>query len=205
MGSHPVPDTEELLGRAERGDVRARSELLDRHRARLRRMVAVRLDRRLLARVDPSDIVQETLAKADRKLAGYLKQRPVPFYPWLRRLAWEQLVKINEKHLHAGRRSVTIEKGVFPPLPGESALKLADRLVDSGPSPHDRLVRAEMKARAIEALAELSERDREILVLLYLEQLSNRDVAELLGVSDAVVRQRHGRALERLARMMKEQ
>src|SRR5258708_4139863 len=98
MASHPVPDTAELLEPAERGDSRARSELLDRHRARLRRMVAVRLDRRLLARVDPSDIVQETLARADRKLAGYLTKRPVAFYPWLRRLAWEQLVKINEKH-----------------------------------------------------------------------------------------------------------
>src|SRR5579872_5226230 len=106
MPRHDVPETDQLLGRAAAGDRRARSELLHRHRARLRRMVAVRLDRRILPRVDPSDVVQEALAEADQKLSAYLRQRPVPFYPWLRRLAWEQLVRLHERHLRAGRRSV---------------------------------------------------------------------------------------------------
>ena len=78
MPAHP-PDTEELLQRAGDGDPSARQQLLSRHRDRLRRMVAVRLDPRLAARVDPSDVVQEALMVADQKLGAYLKDRPVPF------------------------------------------------------------------------------------------------------------------------------
>ena len=59
----------------------------DRYRDRLRRLVAVRLDPRLAARADASDVVQEALADAARKLDGYLRDRPIPFYPWLRQLA----------------------------------------------------------------------------------------------------------------------
>ena len=83
------PDTDQLLDRAAQGDDRARQQLLARHRRQLRRMVATHLDRRLAARVDASDVVQEALADAARKLDGYLRERPLPFYPWLRRLAWE--------------------------------------------------------------------------------------------------------------------
>jgi RNA polymerase sigma-70 factor, ECF subfamily len=80
-------DTEELIDRAKGGDDSARQQLLARHRERLRRMVVVRLDGRLAARVDPSDVVQEALLDAAGKLSGYLREPAVPFYPWLRRLA----------------------------------------------------------------------------------------------------------------------
>src|SRR5207248_2646216 len=88
-------ETEELLARARRGDDSARQTLLARHRDRLGRMVAVRLDRRVAPRVDPSDVVQEALFEADRRLPEYLREHPLPFYPWLRRIAWERLVKIH--------------------------------------------------------------------------------------------------------------
>jgi RNA polymerase sigma-70 factor (ECF subfamily) len=81
------PDTEELLARAANGDASAGQNVLQRHRDRLRHMVAVRLDRRLAARIDPSDVVQEALADAGRKLSAYLRDRQLAFYPWLRRLA----------------------------------------------------------------------------------------------------------------------
>src|SRR5262245_26226401 len=103
-------DTEELLNRVGQGDGDARQRLLTRHRRRLRQMLTVRLDRRLAARVDPSDIVQEALAEAARSLDDYLRDRPVPFYPWLRRFAWERLVEVNRRHLQARRRSVAREE-----------------------------------------------------------------------------------------------
>src|SRR5437867_2294662 len=106
MGSTGV-DTEELLDRVGRGDGAARQQLLTRHRRRLRRMIAVRMDRRMAARVDPSDVVQETLAEADTKLPGYLRSRPLPFYPWLRQLAIERLIDLHRRHIQARKRSVT--------------------------------------------------------------------------------------------------
>src|SRR6516225_12117126 len=119
------PDTDQLLEKACQGDDPARQQLLARHRRRLHRMVAAHLDRRLAARVDPSDVVQEALDDAARKLDGYLRQRPLPFYPWLRRLAWERLVKLHRRHLRAHRRSVGREEPGLLALPDESALELA--------------------------------------------------------------------------------
>src|SRR5947199_4295375 len=119
------PDTEQLVERAAHGDAAARQQLLTRHRPRLRRMVAVRLDRRLAARVDPSDLVQETLAEAAEDLSDYLRRRPIPFYPWLRQIACQRLIDVHRRHLHAGKRSVTREEP--PALTDQSALELARR------------------------------------------------------------------------------
>ena len=198
MTSAATPDTDELLVRAGGGDPAARSQLLERHRDRLRRMVALRLDRRLLPRLDPSDVVQEALAEAAQKLAGYLRERPVAFYPWVRRLAWEHLVRLHQRHLRAGRRSVVREATPIGELPDESAAQLAGSLVASSLPPDRRLLAAELKSRVMQALSKLSERDREILVLRYLEHLSNGEIAEVLGLTDGAVRTRHTRALDRL-------
>jgi RNA polymerase sigma-70 factor, ECF subfamily len=197
MTAQPL-DTDWLIDQVIRGDVAARQQLLARHRDRLRRMVAVRLDRRVAVRVDPSDVVQETLAAADRKMPEYLRERPLPFYPWLRTIALERVSKIHEQHLRALRRSVTREQPRLECLPDESALTLARMLIDSGPSPSRQLVQEEMRAQVQAALARLREQDREILVMRYLEQLSNKEIAAAIGVSEGAVKMRHLRALTSL-------
>ncbi len=128
----PDSETEELMERAGRGDALARQELLVRHQARLRQMIAVRMDRRLGARLDPSDVVQEVFADACQKLSDYLQRRPLPFYPWLRQLAWERLVKLHQRHIQAQKRSTTREQHDDPELSDESVLALANRLLASG-------------------------------------------------------------------------
>src|SRR5947199_7788084 len=82
------PDTDELLERSAAGDVDARQQVLARHRGRLRRMVAVRLDRRLAPRGAPPAVVQKDLAGRAGKFDGYLATRPFPFYPCLGGMAW---------------------------------------------------------------------------------------------------------------------
>src|SRR5262249_28097057 len=108
MNSHPS-HIDELLRQAGRGADDARQRLLDRYRGRLRQMGAARVDRRLSARVDPSDVVQEALIDASRHLDDYLRDRPLAFYPWLRQFAWERLVALHRRHVLAGKRSVTRE------------------------------------------------------------------------------------------------
>jgi RNA polymerase sigma-70 factor (ECF subfamily) len=195
-------DTEELVERARDGDDNARQALLTRHRQRLCAMVAARLDRRLAARLDPSDIVQEALAEAARKLDDYLRDRPLPFYPWLRQLAWERLVKLHRHHLHTAKRSVRREEPDHLALPDRSGQELAERLMTSGTSPSRRLVRDELRARVQTALARLDESDREVLVLRYLEQLSNQETAAVLGIGEGAAKMRHIRALERLRALL---
>jgi RNA polymerase sigma-70 factor (ECF subfamily) len=199
------PDTELLIEQASRGQATASDQLLMRHRERLRHMVSVRLDRRLAARVDPSDVVQETLAVAARKLPNYLRDRPLPFYPWLRSIAWERVVKLHLRHLKAQRRSVMREESQLPGLPDESVLELANRLIDSGTSPSLRVEKKELRGRVRLALSRLRETDREILVLRYLEQLSNKEIAAALAISEGALKMRHLRALTSLKSIMSEQ
>ena len=190
-------DTEELLRRVAQGDVSAQGALLQRHRDRLRHLIVLRLDRRLRARIDPSDVIQETLAEAAQKLADYIRNRPLPFYPWLRRLAWERLVRLHRWHLRTRKRNVQREQ-LGLPLPDESAAQLADRLAWRGSSPSARLLRDERRDRVQAALASLREGDREVLVLRYLEHLSTREIAAILGLAEAGVKTRQLRALRRL-------
>lgn len=191
-------DTEELVERARSGDREAREQLLTRHRKRLRQMVALRMDRRMLPRVDPSDVVQEALADAARELSDYLRNRPLPFYPWLRQLAWDRLIELHRRHLRAQKRSVQREDPDFLTLPEESAVQLAQRLLAPGSSPSERLLHEELRARIQAALAQLAPRDREVLVLRHLEQLSTAETAAVLGITQGAVKTRHLRALERL-------
>jgi RNA polymerase sigma-70 factor, ECF subfamily len=195
-------DTERLLERAGRGDRSACGELLDQHSARLRRLIALRLDPRLAARIDPSDVLQETLAVADRRLPEYLRDRPLPFYPWLRRLACDQLAVLRRQHIGARKRSVLREEP--PALPDASVQELADRLFAKSGSPSARLLRAERRARVRAALDRLAERDREVLVLRHLEQLDSTEIASVLEISEAAVHTRHLRALRRLRSMLGE-
>ncbi len=195
-------DTEDLLRRAAAGEDAAREQLLGRHRDQLRRVVALRLDRRLAARVDPSDVIQEAMADAVHKLPDYLRRRPLPFYPWLRQLALERLIVMHRQHIQAQKRSVTREQGQALPLTDESALQLADRLLAPGGTPIAELLREEVRRRVQEALARLDPRDQEVLVLRHLEQLSTRETAEVMNISEGAVKVRHLRALRRFRGLM---
>ncbi len=195
-------DTEQLICRADRGDTAAMQQLLDRHRDRLRRMVAVRLDPRLSARVDPSDVVQEALAEAAEKLPAYLRERPLPFYPWLRQIAWQRLIDLHRRHVRSKRRSVTREARPAVDLADQSAVDLAGQLMGGGTSPSGRLLRAELHDRVRSALSQLSARDREVLVMRHLEQLQVGEIAALLDISEGAVKMRRLRAAERLRELL---
>jgi RNA polymerase sigma-70 factor (ECF subfamily) len=194
--------TLELLDRATGGDANARAELLARHRGRLRRMIAVHIDRRLAARFDPSDVVQEALIDAAQELPDYLLRRPVPFYPWLRQIAWERLVDLHRRHILAQKRSVQREEPRAFHLPDESALELADRLIARGGSPIANMVRQEERASVRLALTRLGDRDQEILILRHLEQLSIAEIAAVLNVREGAVKTRLLRALVRFRELL---
>jgi RNA polymerase sigma-70 factor, ECF subfamily len=197
------PGTEQLLACVAHGDQAAREHLLERYRPRLRHMIALRFDRRLQARLDPSDVLQETLAEAARRLSDYALHRSLPFYPWLRQLAWERLVQLHRRHIQADKRSVCREQ-VALPLSEESALALANRFVSRGSSPSARLRHSEQRRRVQAILERLSASDREVLVLRYLEHLSTQEMAAILDLTPAGVKTRQLRALQRLRDLLGE-
>lgn len=196
------PKTIELLRQAKRGDASAVQRLLKNHRDRLRQMVMLRLDRRLAARIDASDVVQEALAEAVQKLPAYLADEPIPFYPWLRKIAWERLVKARLRHVSAQKRSVCREQSLDGLLPDESMVKLAEQFVATGANPSQRLVRDELRQRVRTALEQLPPRDRELLVLRFLEQLSTREATAVLGINEEAFLKRQMRAIVRMRKLL---
>ena len=198
------PETDALLCRARQGDPMAIEQLLSRHRDRLRRMIAVRMDSRLGARIDPSDVIQEALADAHRKLPDYLAQRGCAFYPWLRQIAWQRLVDLHRRHILADRRSVAREAHRPMTLSDHSTRLLADQLAASASSVGQRMVRQERLERLRRALDELAPQDREIVALRHLEQLSLKEAAEILSISHVAARSRYRRALERLHDLLRD-
>ncbi len=193
--------TETLVRRVGEGDASAIPRLLTRHQPRLRRMIAIRLDPRLAARVDPSDVVQEALADAARRLPEYVRQPSHPFYPWLRQIAWERLVDLHRRHLRTEKRDVARETPLAN-LSDASVMQLAERLAASETSPSGHLVRDELRQRVRAALDRLGGNDREVLVLRHLEQLAVAEIAAITGVSPGAVKVRHLRALLRLRRIL---
>jgi RNA polymerase sigma-70 factor (ECF subfamily) len=204
MASTPPVDPEEidlLLQAAARGDQVAVQSLLERHRERLRRMVALRLDSRLSARVDASDVVQEAMMDAARKLVDYERERPLPFYPWLCRLTAEQLAIVHRMH-RCGTRSVGREQHAFA-RPDDSARLLADRLVATDTTPGHAVVREERRQRVHTALERLTPPDREILVMRYLEDLTFPEIAAILDIGESAAKMRHLRAIERIRSVLR--
>lgn len=184
-------DVEELLVRAQQKDEIAIQSLLSAYRERLRKMVAIRMHERLARRVDPSDVIQDAMLEAGKQLPDYLERRPMPFYLWLRRFVWEKLAQLHRRHLDAERRSVHRELPQGLPLPEESGVLLADQLIAADTSPSNRAVKMELRTKVRDALARLSNHDREVLVLLYLEQLSMGEASDVLGISQRAVNMRH--------------
>jgi RNA polymerase sigma-70 factor (ECF subfamily) len=193
--SPEAAEVEELLARARRGETEALAQLFARYREPLHRAVAFRLDRRLLARVDVSDVLQETFLEVTRRLADYLREPPLPFGLWLRWLAHEKVLALHRQHLYADKRAVGREA---PPLPVDSSACLVQGLLGRGPTPSQAASAAEAAERLRLALGQLDEDERDLILWRHFEQLANREIARLLGITEAAAGKRYIRALERL-------
>jgi RNA polymerase sigma-70 factor (ECF subfamily) len=195
----PLHDQDDdLLRRAASGDGEAFGRLLQRDRDRLRRAVALRLDRRLAGRVDPSDVVQEAQLEAASRLNEYLKNPALPFFLWLRLLTMQRLLTFHRRHLGAQGRDAGREVPLDRGIPQASSAALAAQLLGQVTSPSSAAVRAETRARLHEALEQMDAADRAVLTLRHFEHLSTREAAIELGLSEEATKKRHVRALKRL-------
>ena len=141
------------LERARGGDRSAVGALFEGHRVRLERLVALRLDRRLRARVDEADVVQDTFLEAARRIEGYLERPSMPFYLWLRFLANQRLQTLCREHLGARRRDVRREVPIAAgPYPEASSEALAAQLLGKLTTPSQVAMRAEMNTQALESM-----------------------------------------------------
>jgi RNA polymerase sigma-70 factor (ECF subfamily) len=193
------PETQELLAQARQGQPAAVDRLLDVHREPLRRVIDLRLDPALAARVDASDIVQDVLLEAHRRLEEYLRNPGMPFRLWLRHIAKDHVIDAHRRHRQAQRRSLDREQPLVPAvLADHSSFELAAQLLDGERTPASAAIHRELQRKLDAAVAELDEDDREIILLRHREQLANQDVAASLGLTEAAASMRYLRAIRRL-------
>ncbi len=195
-------ETEELLRRAGDGDAGAIGRLFERHRNRLVRVVAARQDRRVAARLDPSDVVQDALGEASAKLAGFVREQPVPFYSWLLRLTLLHLSWSHRFHLGSRKRSAARDVGLGTRPNADSSAGLFNRLPDPGTSPSQDALRDEECERVRAILAQLEGPDRTILELRHVERLSLVEIAHRLEIGSSAVKMRYHRALKRFRTLL---
>lgn len=194
--------TQELLAQAATGDPAAINNLLQRHRDALVRMIALRMDRMVQRRVDASDIIQDVLVEANRRLDEYLADPKLPFHLWLRQIARDRMIDAHRRHRTAARRSVDREQALPHANDDQSALDLAALLQDRQLTPAAAATQQELENRFRAAVAQLDETDREVILMRHFEQLSNQEAALALGLSQPAAGMRYLRALRRLRTLL---
>ena len=191
--------TRELLQQARDGEPAAVNQLLDRHRDAIKRMVDMRMDKMVQRRVDASDIVQEVLVEANRRLHDYLANPAMPFHLWLRSMAHDRLIDAHRRHRGAARRSVNREQSLsVARYLDQSSLDLGAQIADRELTPAAMATWHELQVRFQNAIEQLEEGDREVVLMRHFEHLSNGEVATALGLSEPAAGMRYLRAMRKL-------
>lgn len=185
------------------GGERALAQILSGYRQRLVKMIDFRLDSRLLGRLDVGDVLQEVYLMSARRLDDFLANPAVPTFVWLRTMTKQVLADVHRRHLGAqkrdARRDVPLNRR---PGDGTTSMSIAARLADSLTSPSKAAARADMRQHLYSALEEMKPIDREVLALRHFEDLTNGEVAAVLGLKKAAASNRYVRALKRLREIM---
>lgn len=179
----------ELLNKGGASELTA---LFMRSRGHIRRLVESRLDKRLLARVDASDIVQETYLRATAGMETYLKSPKVPPIIWLRLIGKHIVAETHRRHFR-DKRSPERENDWYH----DGNDLLSQKLVDSMHSVGSWMAKREMAMKVRDAIKNLSEQDREIIEMRHLEELSIKECAEVLELNLETTKKRYYRALTR--------
>ncbi len=197
------PQTVELIAEAKAGDKSAVNLLMDRHRNSLHRLVRMRLDKKIQNRVGVSDVVQDVLVEANRRLPKYLESPAMPFHLWVRQIARDRIIDAHRRHRVSAKRSVDREQQMVVPRGyDQSSMHLASLLGDSKVSPAEAMIKKEMGRKVEDAISLLDQKDSEILVMRHYEHLTNQDISHLLGISEPAASMRYLRAIRRLKELM---
>jgi RNA polymerase sigma-70 factor (ECF subfamily) len=191
--------TQVLLDRVRRGDNTAVNGLLERHREAIKRMIDQRMDRLVQRRVDASDIVQDVMIEANRRLGDYLANPTMPFQLWLRHMARDRLIDAHRRHRVASNRSLDRETSLEGPGGADhSRADMMQQVADRELTPAAAATWHELERRFAAAVELLEEGDRQIVLLRHFEHLSTAETADILGLSKPAAGMRYLRAMRRL-------
>ncbi len=190
-------DQVQIARRISQGE-QALAEAMAQHAPRLQQAVELRVDPRLAGRLDAADVLQEAFLEARKRLARYLADPSVPVFVWLRGVVLDTLIDLHRRHLGAKMRDAGQEISLHRSATAQaSSVALAAYLMGDLTSPSQAAIREETARQIEAALADMDEIDREVLILRHFEQLTNDEVAAVVGVKKAAASRRYMRALAR--------
>lgn len=193
----PDPNAD-LLQRVKNGDQQALAELFSLNRDRLWRIINFRLDSRLLGRVDADDILQEAYLDAAQRINHYLDDSTHTFFIWLRLIANQTLIDVHRRHLGAQMRDASRDMSIHAHYAQATSMSIASQLLGNFTSPSQVAMRDEIASQLDKAIESMEPIDREVLALRHFEELTNSEVAEVLGIQQKAASIRYVRALKRL-------
>lgn len=199
-------NTEDLLEQARKGDSMAINALLQKHRASVRRLVEMRLDRKVQRRVDVSDVVQDVMVEATNRLERYLEDPAMAFHLWLRQIAWDRIIDTYRRHRVSAKRNMDREQPMSVPAGAEqSTMELAVQLCDPALTPAAAATQKEIAGQVETVIEQLGDQDREIILMRHYEHLTNLEIAQVLGLNPPAASMRYLRAVRRLRELLEEQ
>jgi RNA polymerase sigma-70 factor (ECF subfamily) len=200
MHSGGRTNAEQLLAEAREGRRASLGALLELYRNYLLLLAQTQLDLHLQGRASPSDLVQETFLQACGHFGQFRGSTEKELLGWLRRILVNNLGRLVEKQLRAGkrdaRREVSLER--HRDLLESSATRVEAALVSAGSSPSAQAQRRELAALVADRLARLPAAYRDVIVLRNLEGLPFDEVARRMGRTPGAVRVLWLRALDHL-------
>jgi RNA polymerase sigma-70 factor (ECF subfamily) len=159
----------------------------------------MRLDPALAARLDASDVIQDVLLEASRRVSDFLRDPAMPFHLWLQLIADDHVIDAWRRHRQAQRRSLDRERPLHAPgLDDRSSVELAAQVLGHELTPASAAIQHELQTRLETAIETLAEDDRQIIRLKHVDQLANQEIARILGVSEPAASMRYLRAVRRL-------
>lgn len=195
------PSTTRLLSEAIAGDLPQLGRLLERYRHYLRVLARIEIGRRLQAKVDASDLVQETLLEAHRHFGSFQGRSEGQFACWLRQIMAASLANLLRHYYGTQARDIRLERDLALSLDHSSVL-LDQGLVDPRSSPSHQAHRNEQALLLADVLAELPEDYREVLLLRHFESLSFPQIAQRMQRSQDSVEKLWVRGLARVRRSL---
>jgi RNA polymerase sigma-70 factor (ECF subfamily) len=180
MTRMPDSDPEQLLRLARAGDGPAQGQLFDLYRGYLELLARLQIGRRLQGKVDAADLVQDTFLYAHDGFAQFRGSSEGELVCWLRQILASRLEHLIRRYCGTQRRDVRLERQLAAELDQSSSL-LDQGLVAADSSPSQRAVRREQAVLLADALRQLPDDYREVLILHHLQGLSMPEVARRLG------------------------